>query len=122
MDNNNITISAKEDNIGSVQIADDVVAMIASLAATEIPGVSAMVGNITNELMSKVGIKNLTKGVQVDILDNVVQVDLSIILEYGYNIPDTCQKVQAKVKTAIENMTGLTVSDVNIRIASVKVQ
>lgn len=119
MDTNNITISKDVRNIGSVQIADDVVAMIASLAATEIDGVSALVGNISNELMSKVGMKKLTKGVKVDIIDNVVTIDLAIILEYGFNIPKTCQKVQDKVKTAIETMTGLTVSDVNIRISSV---
>ncbi|MBP3469504.1 MAG: Asp23/Gls24 family envelope stress response protein [Lachnospiraceae bacterium] len=119
MDTNNITISKDVRNIGSVQIADDVVAMIASLAATEIDGVSALVGNITNELMSKVGMKKLTKGVKVDIIENVVTIDLAIILEYGFNIPKTCQKVQDKVKTAIETMTGLTVSDVNIRISSV---
>lgn len=122
MDSNNITISTGVSSIGTVQIADDVVAMIASLAATEIEGVSAMVGNITNELMSKVGMKSLTKGVKVDILENVVTIDLSVILEYGYNIPETCRKVQDKVKTAIETMTGLTVSDVNIRISGVKME
>lgn len=120
METNNITLSSDEEKIGTVQIADDVVAMIASLAATEVDGVSAMVGNITNELMSKVGMKNLTKGVKVSIHDAVVTVDLSVVLEYGFNIPTTCQLVQKKVKTAIENMTGLTVDDVNIRIASVK--
>ncbi|MBE5894107.1 MAG: Asp23/Gls24 family envelope stress response protein [Lachnospiraceae bacterium] len=119
MDSDNIIISKEERGIGTVQIADDVVAMIASLAATEIEGVSSMVGNITNELMSKVGMKKLTKGVKVDILENVVTVDLAVVLEYGFNIPKTCQKVQEKVKTAIETMTGLTVSDVNIRIAGV---
>lgn len=120
MENNNITISTDEQNIGTVQIADDVVAMIASLAATEVDGVSSMVGNITNELMSKVGMKSLTKGVRVNISENVVTIDLSVVLEYGFNIPATCQKVQNKVKTAIETMTGLTVADVNIRITSVK--
>ena len=63
MDTNIITIPADENGVGSIQIADDVVAMIASLAATEIDGVSSMVGNITNELMGKVGMKKLTKGV-----------------------------------------------------------
>ena len=109
-----------EENVGVVQIADDVVAMIASLAATEVEGVSAMAGNITNELMSKVGVKNLTKGVKVDVLENNVTVDLAVTMEYGYNIPATCQRVQTKVKAAIENMTGLNCSDVNIRIAGVK--
>ena len=119
-DTNNITIPMEQEGVGSVQIADDVVAMIASLAASEVEGVSSMAGNISNELMSKVGLKKLTKGVKVDVFDNIVKVDLTIILEYGFNIPKTSQKVQDKVKTAIETMTGLTVTDVNIRIASVK--
>lgn len=112
----------EEENIGTVKIADDVVAMIAGLAATEVEGVSAMAGNISNELMSKVGMKKLTKGVKVDVIERHVTVDLAILMEYGYNIPATCQKVQAKVKAAIENMTGLNVTDVNIRIAGVNMQ
>ena len=92
---------------------------MARLAATEVDGVGAMVGNITNELMGKVGMKKQTKGVKVDILDGNVSVELAVTLEYGFNIPTTCNKVQEKVKNAIENMTGLEVSDVNIRIAGV---
>lgn len=108
-----------EDKIGTVKIADDVVAMIAGIATTEVEGVSAMAGNITNELMSKAGIKNFSKGVKVDVLEKTVTVDVAINMIYGYNIPVTCSKVQEKVKTAIENMTGLSVADVNIRIAGV---
>lgn len=118
----NAVVLKNEESVGTVQIADDVVAMIASLAATEIEGVSAMAGNISNELMSKVGVKKLTKGVKVDVLNNNVKVDLAVTMEYGYNIPATCQKVQAKVKNAIENMTGLSCSDVNIRIAGVNMK
>ena len=105
------------DEFGTVKIANDVVAMIASLAATEVDGVSAMAGNITNELMGKVGMKKLTKGVKVDILDKTVSADLAVTLEYGYN---TCNKVQEKVKSAIETMTGLEVADVNIRIVGIE--
>ncbi len=111
-----------EENVGAVQIADDVVSMIASLAATEVEGVNAMAGTITNELMSKAGMKKLTKGVRVTVTGGSVVVDLAVTMDYGYNIPATCRKVQAKVKNAIENMTGLTCSDVNIRIAGVKVK
>lgn len=118
----NAVVLKNDESVGSVQIADDVVAMIASLATTEIEGVSAMAGNISNELMSKVGVKKLTKGVKVDVLDNNVTIDLAVTMEYGYNIPATCQKVQLKVKSAIENMTGLTCSDVNIRIAGVNMK
>jgi len=118
----NTYVLKEEDNMGMVQIADDVVAMIASLATTEVEGVSAMAGNITNELMGKVGMKSLTKGVKVSVLDRNVIVDLAVTMEYGYNIPATCQKVQAKVKNAVENMTGLNCTDVNIRIAGVNMK
>jgi len=117
--NRNTFMLQDDEQIGAVQIADDVVAVIAGLAATEVEGVSAMAGNITNELMSKVGVKSLSKGVKVEIMNGQVTVDLAIMMGYGYNIPTTCSKVQEKVKTTIENMTGLTVAGVNIRIAAV---
>ena len=120
-DKSTVVLKAEE-NVGVVQIADDVVAMIASLAATEVDGVSAMAGNITNELMSKVGMKKLSKGVRVVVTGRSVRVDLAVTMEYGYNIPATCHQVQAKVKVAIENMTGLSCTDVNIRIAGVRVR
>ncbi len=120
MDKDGMEYTLNGDNaLGSVQIADDVVGIIAGLAATEVDGVSAMAGNITNELMSRVGYKSLTKGVKTEIIAGQVSVELSLTMDYGYNIPDTCAKVQDKVKTTIENMTGLIVADVNIRIAGV---
>ncbi|MBR3526072.1 MAG: Asp23/Gls24 family envelope stress response protein [Lachnospiraceae bacterium] len=119
MESNTITLKNGEGNIGVVQIADDVVSMIASLAAAEVEGVSSLTGKVTNELMGRVGMKKLTRGVRVDLLDNLVTINLSVVLEYGYSIPQTCKKVQEKVKSSVENMTGLTVEDVNIRIASV---
>lgn len=109
-------------SVGVVKIADDVVAMIAGIAATEIEGVSAMAGNITNELMSRVGVKSLTKGVKVDILGNVVSLDLSVNMDYGYNILAISKQVQEKVKSAIENMTGLTVAEVNVRIVAINMK
>lgn len=112
----------EDQSIGTVQIADEVVAIIAGLAATEVEGVASMNGNITNELVGKLGMKSLSKGVKVDVIENVVCVNLNLNLEYGYSIPELCKTVQEKVKTAIENMTGLQVSDVNISIASVELE
>ncbi len=120
--NRNTYVLKEDENKGIVQIADDVVAVIAGLAATEVKGVAAMAGNITNEVMSKVGRKNLSKGVKVSVSGRRVKIALAIMMEYGYNIPGTCSKVQDKVKSAVENMTGLTVTDVDIRIASVEMQ
>ena len=115
---NTYTIQTDE-NLGEVKIADDVVAVIAGLAAMEVEGVSSMTGNATRELVSKFGMKSLSKGVKVDVLDGIVTVSLVLNLNYGYSIKDTTQRVQEKVKAAIENMTGLEVADVNIRVAGV---
>ncbi|MCI8774563.1 MAG: Asp23/Gls24 family envelope stress response protein [Lachnospiraceae bacterium] len=117
----NTFVLQENEEIGSVKIADDVVAMIAALAATEVEGVAAMSGNMTNEFLSRVGVKNAAKGTRVEVLQKKVKVDLAITIEYGFNIPATCQRVQTKVKNAVENMTGLEVTDVNIRIAGINV-
>lgn len=118
---NTYTIES-DSNLGEVQIADEVVAVIAGIAAMEVDGVSSMVGNARRELISRLGMKNLSRGVKVDILEGVVTVALSLNLKYGSNIKDTTEKVQEKVKAAIENMTGLTVADVNIRVAGVDIE
>ena len=111
---------AKENaELASVKIADDVVARIAALAALEVDGVSAMAGNYTSEILEKVSRKNLSKGAKVLVSGNEVKVDLALMMAYGFNIPATCQQAQTKVKASIENMTGLVVTDVNIRIAGI---
>ena len=101
-------------NIGEVKVADEVVAIIAGLAATEVEGVDSLGGNITNEIVSKLGMKNLSKGVRVEVLSGIVNVDVALNIAYGYSIPEVSAKVQERVKSAIENMTGLEVADVNI--------
>ena len=106
-------------NKGEVKIADEVVAIIAGLAAMEVEGVASMAGNATRELISKLGMKSLSKGVKVDVLDGIVTVSLTLNLLYGYGVKDISVKVQEKVKSAIESMTGLSVVEVNIHIAGV---
>ncbi len=121
-DNRNTHKVYENDKLGEVQIADEVVAIIAGLAATEVDGVDSMAGNITNELVGKLGMKNLSKGVKVDVTEEHVSVDLSLNIKYGYKIPEVGEKVQDRVKTAIENMTGLTVLDVNVKVAGVNME
>ena len=108
-----------KDMKGEVHIADDVVAIIAGIAATEVEGVASMSGDITNEIISKLGVKNLAKGVKVDISEGYVSVMLSLNIKYNYNVADISSKVQERVKVAIENMTGFDVIEVNIKIAGV---
>ena len=109
----------QDPNLGEVKIADEVVAIIAALAATEVEGVASMAGNITNDLIARLGMKNLSRGVKVDVLEGIVTVSLALVLKYGYNIMVVSENILDKVKAAVENMTGLTVADVNIRIAGV---
>ena len=119
MADNRKVVKIKEDNLGEVHVADEVVAIIAGLAATEVEGVASMAGNITNELVSKLGMKNLSKGVKVEVAEKTVSVEVALNISYGYSIPEVSEQVQEKVKSAIETMTGLSVAIVNVRIATV---
>lgn len=108
-----------DDQIGEVHIANEVVAIIAGLAATEVDGVASMAGDITSEIISKLGMKTLSKGVKVEVIQEEVSIELALVLKYGYNIPDISKLVQDKVKSAVETMTGLRVLEINIRISDV---
>ena len=121
-DERNIYTIQNDASKGEIKIADEVVAIIAALAAPEVEGVASMAGNITNELIGKLGMKNLSKGVKVDVLEGIVTVSLALNLKYNYSIVEVSARVQEKVKNAIENMTGLEVADVNIKVAGVEME
>ncbi|HHU49074.1 MAG: Asp23/Gls24 family envelope stress response protein [Caldicoprobacterales bacterium] len=107
------------ENYGKVTFADEVVAIIAGVAATEIPGVAAMSGGIAGGIVERLGRKNLAKGVKVEVGEKETAIDLFIIVEYGVRIPEIAWNIQENVKKAVENMTGLNVIEVNIHIQGV---
>lgn len=109
-------------DVGSVHIADEVIAIIAGMAATEVEGVAGMVGKFTGELVELLGKKNLSKGVLVSVGEGFVTLELSIIIELGVQVLEVTKAVQEKVKNAVETMTGLEVQDVNIKVAGVNVE
>ena len=117
-DEKNIQIE-RNNSFGDVVIADEVLAIIAGIAATEVEGVHSMDGGWSGQFISKLGIKDLARGVKVQVREGEVKVDLSLNMEYGYAIPKVSDLVQDKVSASINNMTGLNVSEVNIRIAGV---
>ena len=108
--------------VGEVEINDDVIAVIAAVAAMEVEGVASMAGNITADIVAKLGMKKLSKGVKVTVSENSMVIDLSLNLEYGTNILEASKAVQSKFKSSVENMTGLNVDVVNVNIASVEVK
>lgn len=112
-------LETNQTKIGSIRIADEVVAIIAGLAATEVKGVAGMSGGIAGGIAEMLGRKNLSKGVKVQVGEKEAVVDLFLAVEYGVSIPDVATEVQEDVKKAIENMTGLSVVEVNVHVQGV---
>ncbi len=106
---------------GTVKISDDVVAIIAGVAATEIEGVAGMSGGITGGITEMLGMKNLSKGVKVEVGDKEAAIDLYIIVEYGSKIAELGEKIQKNVKNTVETMTGLNIVEVNVSIQGVNI-
>jgi uncharacterized alkaline shock family protein YloU len=109
-------------NNNAIKIADDVVAVIAGVAVSEIPGVADMAGGFAGgitEVLS--GKKNLAKGIKVDVGEKDTKIDVNIIVEYGTRIPDVAYEIQTKVKKAVETMTGLKVVEVNVHVQGVNI-
>lgn len=127
MDNNNlnkgnekIVVTPKKDSgLGSVRIADEVVSIIAGLAATEVTGIAGMSGGVVGGIAEILGRKNFAKGVKVEVGEREAAVDLYIIVKYGVRIPDVALSAQENVKRAIETMTGLSVVEVNVHVQGV---
>jgi len=107
------------DDYGSVKISEEVVAIIAGIAATDVPGVAGMSGGIAGGIAEILGRKNLSKGVKVEVGEKEAAIDLYIIVEFGARIPEVAWDIQEKVKTAVQTMTGLNVVEVNIHVQGV---
>ncbi len=117
-------VSSDEISLGNnaIKIADDVVAVIAGVAVSEIPGVANMAGGFAGGLTEVLsGKKNMAKGIKVDVNEKETKIDVNIIVEYGTRIPDVAYEIQTKVKKAVETMTGLKVSEVNVHVQGVNI-
>lgn len=120
MEDNTFKIYERDD-LGEVRITEDVIAVIAGLAATEVEGVRSLEGNVTNEIVSKLGRKNLAAGVKAACADGCASVSLSIEVEMGFSIIEVSRAVQESVKNAVEGMTGLVVNAVDVEVAGVAI-
>ncbi|MCL6610983.1 MAG: Asp23/Gls24 family envelope stress response protein [Peptococcaceae bacterium] len=121
MDDNaqEVLIREEKTGLGSIKIADEVVKIIAGLAATEVPGVVGMSSGVVGGIAEMLGRKNMSKGVKVEVGEKEAAVDMFVVMEYGTRIPDVAARIQENVKKAIENMTGLTVVEVNVNVQGV---
>lgn len=117
--NNNEMKNESVDSVTSVRISDDVVATIAAIAAVEIDGVGGMCGSRAGEIIEKLGKKNSGKGVKVDVDGNNVKITLNMLVTYGYKIQAVCAEVQEAVKSSVEGMTGLHVSEITVVVQGI---
>ncbi|MFB5759524.1 Asp23/Gls24 family envelope stress response protein [Paenibacillus medicaginis] len=106
--------------IGEIQIAPEVIEVIAGLATVEVKGVAGMSGGFAGGFAELLGRKNLSKGVKVEVGQREAAVDVSVIIEYGNRLPEVASLIQHNVKRSIENMTGLSVVEVNVHIHDVQ--
>jgi len=106
-------------DLGVIRIADEVVSTVAGLAAIEVEGVANMSGGWGTDLVERLGRKNLGKGIKVESSGDQTSIDIFIVIEFGYAIPKVAENVQREVKQAVETMTGLTVTAVNVHVVSV---
>ncbi len=113
------TVQTSVEEYGKITFADEVVAIIAGLAATEVDGVAAMSGGFAGGFTEMLGMKNLSKGVKVEIGEKEVAIDLYIIVEYGVRVPEMAWEIQENVKKTVETMTGLSVVEVNIHVQGI---
>ena len=119
MNEDTINKDTINNNVGSVRISNDVVAIIAGVAATEIKGVVGMSGGITGGITELLGMKNLSKGVKVEVGDKEAIIDIFLVMEYGSDLAKVGKEVQDNVKASVENMTGLNVVNVNVNIQGI---
>lgn len=110
---------SRPDELGNIHISEEVLAVIAAAAATEVEGVGSLAANLGTDIAELLGKKNLSKGIHITVEEESVRVDLSILIKYGYTIIDVAKAVQDAVYAAVENTTGLTVESVNVTVAGV---
>ncbi|MCL6561077.1 MAG: Asp23/Gls24 family envelope stress response protein [Firmicutes bacterium] len=112
-------VREEKTGLGSIRIADEVVKVIAGLAAIEVKGVAGMSGGLVGGIAEMLGRKNLSKGIKVEVGEKEAAVDLYVIMDYGIRIPDVAAEIQEKVKNAVERMTGLVVVEVNVNVQGI---
>ncbi len=108
--------------MGTIRIADEVVSTVAGLAAADVDGIASLSGGWGTDLVEKLGKKSLGKGIKVEVVDGSTSIEISVVVKFGYPIPNVAETVQQEVKQSVENMTGLKVSAVNVNVVAVEIK
>ncbi|GGA68074.1 Asp23/Gls24 family envelope stress response protein [Ornithinibacillus halotolerans] len=116
-------VNMKENTgLGTVEIAPEVIEVIAGIAASEVEGLANMRGNFATGVVEKFGKKSHSKGVKVELTENGIVIDLFVVLEYGVSIPSVAQKIQANIRQTLKNMTSLDIVEVNVHVVGLQME
>ncbi|WP_026569988.1 MULTISPECIES: Asp23/Gls24 family envelope stress response protein [Sediminibacillus] len=121
MDENSLLNVSEGSDLGKVEIAPEVIEVIAGIATTEIKGVYAMRGNFASGVAERFGKKSHGKGIKVELTDKGVLIDVFVVLDYGSRIPEVAQKIQTNIRQALRNMTALEIDEINVHIVGVQI-
>ncbi|MFC0299332.1 Asp23/Gls24 family envelope stress response protein [Virgibacillus soli] len=113
---------SKNTGLGKVEIAPEVIEVIAGIAASEIDGLASMRGNFATGVVERFGKKSHSKGVKVELTENAILIDLYVVLKFGFSIPEVAQKLQTNIRQAIKNMTALEIAEINIHVVGVQME
>ncbi|WP_407268341.1 Asp23/Gls24 family envelope stress response protein [Radiobacillus sp. PE A8.2] len=120
MSENSLLSVGEDSRLGKVEIAPEVIEVIAGIAATEVSGVFAMRGNFASGVAERFGKKSHGKGIKVELTETGVLIDVYVVIDYGSKIPDVAQKIQTNIRQALKNMTALEIEEINIHIVGVQ--
>ncbi len=120
MSENHLLSVGEGSNLGEVEIAPEVIEVIAGIAASEVAGVAEMRGNFATGVAERLGKKNHGKGVKVELAEDGIVLDIYVVMDFGISIPKTAQKIQDNTRQALKNMTALEIKEINVHIVGVQ--
>lgn len=113
---------SNHNDLGKVEIAQEVIEVITGIAASEIDGISSMRGSFATGVVEKLGKKSHSKGVKVELTDDGIQIDLFVNLDFGVSIPTVAEKLQENIRQSIKNMTALEISEINVHVVGIQME
>ncbi|MDV2580949.1 Asp23/Gls24 family envelope stress response protein [Alkalibacillus haloalkaliphilus] len=122
MDENQLLNVSEDNSLGRVEIAPEVIEVIAGIAANEVSGVANMRGNIASNVTERLGKKKHGKGVKVELTEEGIEIDVYTVLDYGVSIPKVCEKIQDNIRTTLKNMTALEIIEINVHVVGVQIE
>ncbi|MDQ0350983.1 putative alkaline shock family protein YloU [Alkalibacillus filiformis] len=122
MDENQLLNVSEDNSLGRVEIAPEVIEVIAGIAVNEVNGVANMRGNIASNVTERLGKKKHGKGVKVELTEEGIEIDVYTVLDYGVSIPKVCEKIQDNIRTTLKNMTALEIIEINVHVVGVQIE